>query len=349
MKNPPKVVVVQRNTNVASKPLPSRSVYARLLEPFEYLRDLGLIKLDVIDEKALNLHEHPFDILVFSKHTSAVSLELSEKARSIGKTVIYDIDDFLPAFPSYSGGQMIKERIASIRKHTEIASIVTTATSFLKEKIDEFFQITSQLAPNGINVERHAKYLKPKKGNLKIVFTNADLIKIDNFKNDFFKLMNSFLRNNTSVEFDIITDPNDEMNNFLRFNNLGNVSWFEHKRLLAENAYDLAITPLGGTEDFESLLFNSCKSPIKYLEYGALYIPGIYSKTPIYENVITNNETGILVANTPEEWSDALQRLIADSQLRRQIAKNAFDDIMANHHVKNSAGKWLEIIESSQK
>ncbi|WP_374001714.1 glycosyltransferase [Bdellovibrio bacteriovorus] len=341
-----KVIVAQRNTNVAEKAIPSRSVYARLLEPFEYLAMNNKISLNVIDENFLDLNAIDFDVLVFSKHTSNISLKLSEQAIGMGKKVIYDIDDFLPAFPSYSGGTQISQRISSIRKHTQIASIVTTATRFLKTQIDNYFDISTELAPNGINVERHNKHLKSKPDNLRIIFTNADLIKVHSFKNDFFKLMNSFLDQNPSIDFDIISDPNDELEGFSRFNDLGNVSWFEHKKILAENGYSVAVTPLGGVEDSDSLLFNSCKSPIKYLEYGALKIAGIYSRTPIYEEVISDKETGILVKNDLESWQNALVEISKDKKLRERITKNAFDDIRANHHVKQSSEAWLSIIQN---
>lgn len=343
MKVVPKIIVVQRQTNVADKPIPSRSVYARQLEALEYLKAKGRILLDVIDESDLDLKAQVFDVLLFCKHSSERSLRLAEMAREMGKKVVYDIDDFLPAFPSYSGGQGVSKRIESIRKHAQMASVVTTATTDLRERIDGFFGVRSVLVPNGFNVERHFQH-KAFSDKTKMIFTNADLIKVDRFKDGFFRTINQILQERPNVEFDIVTDPNQEMNRFVRFNNLGNISWFEHKKVLATGGYNLALIPLGGYEDQEAFVFNSCKSPIKYLEYGGLKIAGVYSKSPIYERVIKNGETGLLVENTESEWREAVETLLNDSLLRTRIAENAYEDVRANHHVSRSAEVWLDVL-----
>lgn len=338
-----KVVVVQRQTNVADKPIPSRSVYARLLESMEYLQEGERITLEVADEGAFDLVSRNFDVLVFCKHSSPVSIKLARRAREMGKRVIYDIDDFLPAFPAYSGGTNLNRKLDGIRAHIEAASVVTTATEFLKEQIDRYFGIKSVLVPNGFNVERHYKY-KTDVEEARIIFTNADLIKVNQFKDGFFRSMNRVLNANPETTFDIISDPNDELGRFVRGNKLGNMAWFDHKKELASRGYNIGVVPLGGYDDSDALLFNSCKSPIKYLEYGGLKIAGVYSKSPIYEQVVTNMETGILIENSEDDWFAALELLIHDKKTRSRIADNAFEDIKAKHHVSTSAKVWEEVL-----
>ncbi len=79
---------------------------------------------------------------------------------------------------------------------------------------------------------------------------------------------------------------------------------------------DIMIAPL--CDNF----FNACKSAIKYLEYGALGIPGVYSRIAAYENTIANGQDGILAATT-DEWVSALSLLIENPSLRLYLAKNA--------------------------
>ena len=342
----PKVLVVQRQTNVAEKPMPSRSIYARILEPFEYLKQKGKIDFIVIDENNVSkLDLKTFNSVVFQKHSSRTSIETAAQAKALKVKVIYDIDDFLPAFPNYSGGQKISEKITAIKQHTQIADIVTAATPFLKDQIDQYFALNSIFTPNGINVERHRAFCKGIKKQ-SFVFTNADLLKIQAFKDDFFRAINTFLSKNPTLQFDVISDPNPEIDQFERFNNIGNLDWFEHKQVLAQSGYEFAVIPLGGKEDPNSLLFNQCKSPIKYLEYGCLGIPGVYSNVDIYKTTIQHGVTGILVKNTFDDWTASLKELRLNNNLRQFIAKNALDDIIAHYSVTHSSQIWLELLRN---
>jgi len=79
---------------------------------------------------------------------------------------------------------------------------------------------------------------------------------------------------------------------------------------------DVVIAPLCDT------FFNSCKSPIKYLEYGSIGVPGVYSAIAPYSRVVENGEDGFLVTSL-EEWESRLLQLINDPKLRQEIAANA--------------------------
>ncbi|MEY4768097.1 MAG: hypothetical protein RL637_736, partial [Pseudomonadota bacterium] len=60
------------------------------------------------------------------------------------------------------------------------------------------------------------------------------------------------------------------------------------------------------------------KSEIKWLEAAAFEIPSIVTPTLAYQQVLTDNEN-VLFAETIADWQRQLQRLIIDSDLRRQI------------------------------
>jgi processive 1,2-diacylglycerol beta-glucosyltransferase len=286
-----------------------------------------------------------YNAVIFQKHSSLSSLEILEAAKLSGVKTIYDIDDFLPAFPKYSGGQGISKKIESIKKHIVQADIVTTTSSLLKENIDNFFGVKSVLVPFGINLDRHRHHMKNRAKVNRFIFTNADQLKLSAFKKGFIETVNSFLAQHNDLELDVFSDPNPELTDFLSINNLGNLDWFEHKKYLAEQGYLFSVTPLGSIEDQDSLLFNSCKSPIKYLEYGGLEIPGIYSNSPIYTNVIQNRVTGLLVDNDRLNWRAALDEMQSNQELRIRISKNAFEDVYFNHNISQTSLFWLELLK----
>lgn len=65
-------------------------------------------------------------------------------------------------------------------------------------------------------------------------------------------------------------------------------------------------------------------SPMKIFEYMASGLPIICSDLPVLREVLTDNETALLVMpNNPVEWVAALERLRDDRALRERIALNA--------------------------
>ncbi len=98
---------------------------------------------------------------------------------------------------------------------------------------------------------------------------------------------------------------------------------------------DIAIAPL---EDND---FNRCKSNIKYLEYSAMGLPGVYSNVVPYSSVIENGVNGFL-ASTTDDWLDAISKLIESPQLRQQIVNTAQEDVRKNWLISDHAYKWIE-------
>ncbi len=111
------------------------------------------------------------------------------------------------------------------------------------------------------------------------------------------------------------------------------IAWLrEHAR------WDLAIAPL------EETPFSRCKSDLKFLDYGALGIPGVFSRLPVYESTVRHLETGYLAENTPEAWSAGLRQLLDDDALRRRIASNAREFVLRHRTLATCAGRWTDAI-----
>ena len=63
--------------------------------------------------------------------------------------------------------------------------------------------------------------------------------------------------------------------------------------------------------------FNRSKSALKFLEYAALGIPSICSDMSVYRDSVRHEETGLLIANDPDCWRDALERTVDASLWER--------------------------------
>jgi lipopolysaccharide biosynthesis protein/glycosyltransferase involved in cell wall biosynthesis len=103
---------------------------------------------------------------------------------------------------------------------------------------------------------------------------------------------------------------------------------------------DIFISPL--TDN----IFNRCKSPVKFFEYSALGVPGVYSCLETYMEVITHGHNGLL-ASSLVEWENCLIQLIEDGELRFLIAKNAQKTIKSKWLLTKNAFLWKKILQST--
>lgn len=113
------------------------------------------------------------------------------------------------------------------------------------------------------------------------------------------------------------------------------ISWMKN-----EIDWDIAVAPLDDTN------INQSKSNLKYLEYTALNIPGIYSNLGPYKEIKIKN-TGIVVDNTTLEWEKAIISLIENNELYETIMRNAYEDIEKNYLVENASTIWKDILNTN--
>lgn len=104
--------------------------------------------------------------------------------------------------------------------------------------------------------------------------------------------------------------------------------------------YDIAIAPLANN------IFNLCKSSIKYLEYSALGIPGVFSRITPYAGLITNSLNGF-VASDIHEWRQAIIRLIENVQLRVEIGAAAQEGVRQQWLLGDHAWQWLQAYQQA--
>lgn len=88
--------------------------------------------------------------------------------------------------------------------------------------------------------------------------------------------------------------------------------------------WDIALAPL------EASAFNRYKSDLKFLEYSALKLPGVFSRVRAYEESIAHEKTGMLADEDPDSWVEAIRALWEDVELRGRIARRAGSEVLGN-------------------
>lgn len=120
----------------------------------------------------------------------------------------------------------------------------------------------------------------------------------------------------------------------------GFVAYTDYPGLLRSLRFDIGLAPLGNNE------FNVNKSHIKYLEYAACGIPGIYSDLAPYNASVVHDSTGLLADDSAEAWYKAIVRLIEQPELARCIAAAAHQDVWARFSTEARASDWRGTVQA---
>ncbi len=102
--------------------------------------------------------------------------------------------------------------------------------------------------------------------------------------------------------------------------------------------WDFGLAPLADT------VLNRSKSDIKFLDYGMLGIPGIFSRGHAYSSTV--EQLRILCSPDPQEWYDALELMITNPAHRSQMALAAHDYVRKSRTLETRSHDWLDAIES---
>ncbi|GAB4233504.1 MAG: hypothetical protein OHK0028_09330 [Deltaproteobacteria bacterium] len=113
-------------------------------------------------------------------------------------------------------------------------------------------------------------------------------------------------------------------------------SYREYAKALRGAGIDIAVAPL------EDNRFNRCKSNIKWLEYGACGIPGVYQDLPPYNASVSHGKTGFLAGDRTQDWVDALDRLIGRPEERFRIGNAARTEILEKYTLAARGSLYIE-------
>lgn len=109
----------------------------------------------------------------------------------------------------------------------------------------------------------------------------------------------------------------------------------DYVKIALSQKANIAIAPL------EDIPYNHCKSSIKFFEYTAMGLPGVYSRVTPYTSVVEDGINGF-TASTISEWIDSLSQLIENPQLRERVALAAQETVRRDWLLSDHAHLWPE-------
>lgn len=257
-----------------------------------------------------------------------------------GVKVIADLDDYLPAFidkPDHPG-EYTQE---FVDKHVECVSkchLVTTTTPWLLERIKRDINPNVVLVPNSIDIERWDRQRAPRHKEYTIIGWSGS-IGHGNAVKAMAPALNAVLRARPKTAICTAGMPIAELiDEDLRyrchdtlFHPIG-----RHPNVLTQ--FHINIGPTLDDDFYRS------KSPLRCLEaWGSdsAFIGG----SPTYGGTVEPGVDG-LIADTPEEWEEALFKVVDDDTLRMRLRRNGLKRVRAEHTIQTGGKAWRSAIES---
>jgi glycosyltransferase involved in cell wall biosynthesis len=104
--------------------------------------------------------------------------------------------------------------------------------------------------------------------------------------------------------------------------------------------FDINLAPLQA-----GVPFCEAKSAIKYTEAAAVGVPTVASRTAVFAEAIRDGETGFL-ADSADAWTDRLERLARDPNLRLTIGAAARQDVLQRYTPPVLGRKLAEMLQT---
>jgi hypothetical protein len=283
-----------------------------------------------------------FDLLCMQTRGQEPGLAEKWLLNDLGMPYMIDRDDAFLNLPAYNPGSRREPvKTAEMVKQFRGAVAMTVSTPAIAEELSQFCADITVIrntldwemwehAPQQSEVERR----RVRVGYMGDVRFHAGDLKVLR------GVLGPWLERNPHVEFvaagdtgihDLLGVPKDQR---------VSTTWVGfHSGDLADitATFDIGLVPLANEH------MNECKSHLKGLEYAACGIPCIASPTESYR-WWAERAGGCLLADKPKQWTDALDLLVNDSDLRRDFGRDARQSA-SEHTIQNHWTEWKDVYE----
>ncbi len=283
----------------------------------------------------------------FPRHVSAYR-DVMERARALNKPVLYEIDDLLWNMPEDHPSRrahLYTDALAPMLLAAMEADGITVSTNNLREQVCSL-NPNVWVLPNYLN-DRHWSFRPPSSTRDQAPVVIGYIGSIAGHEHDLEMILPTLERAlrqyGQAIKFKFWgARPPAAL---LKHSNVAYVplaieNYAGFASYCMAQKCDVVIAPLRPN------LFNQCKSPIKFLEYAALGLPGIYSRLAPYDQIVADGADGFL-ASEPDEWYDRLVELIENPSLRSAMSRQAQEKVRQNWLLSDHAGEWRVVYEQA--
>ena len=279
------------------------------------------------------------DLIIIQRHFPA---EFTEKIlhaiTRLKVPIIYDLDDmFLDVPPFHPHYNDLSKRVPYITWILKEADLVTVSTTPLQEALKKHTARPIHVLPNLVDWGLFNAPPRPRNRQFNLLISGTPTHQGDwsIIEEPLIETLNIHKDDVNAIFFGEIPK---------RFSDHPSVQLIDFQPDYKSYASRLrgldihaALVPL------EDTAFNQCKSDIKWLEYSAAGIAGIFSNITPYSSTIKNGETGLLVNNTADAWFHGMEHLLDNPEAASVMIENARREVRAHHSIEALSGPYVAV------
>lgn len=301
------------------EPIPSAilGVYEPLLALSKH-RELQIKFIKTIDIRKADLEW--CDTVIFIRSTEELELRIAKACKSSGKYLVYYLDDDLLNLPDlvndarYYRDKTLQKNLIKI---IETCNALWAVNPKIKEKYGKY-TVKSVVTKGPAMLLNSGPMPAKNESPLVIGFAGSrdHAITLDAVAGEALKKISTEYGDKVRFEF-LGAKPKiiDELDKSRYFPYIFDGA--EYRKFMYNSNWSIGLAPLPCEDFFKRKYYN------KFLEYGAIGCAGVYTDTEPFRYIVDDCVNGILCRNTPDDWYNALKKLIDDSELRKAIATNA--------------------------
>ncbi len=304
-----------------------------LSRPFEHLANEGAILFNKTFEKGHFLTKILYNVLKCDtlfcfRSCSPKALAIARLARRLGKRVVWSTDDDLLSLDlnNPAGGRHARPKIkAATERLISESDLLWLHSSHVEKRLRQLCPSTV-VSPVPPPVKPKCSTDKPP-GIIRIGhigdFTHSNELDV------LVEAINRLSKRPTTSrwQFDFIGFTPPEIRHHPNVRSIDYIPGLDNfHRWLARADWDIGVAPLSSTP------FNNGKTDNKYRTFAAFGISGIYSNTPPYSDVVSNEKNGLLCDFSSDGFFSSIARLMDDSKLRKFVKENAFALVHETHN-----------------
>lgn len=302
-------------------------------------------------EEALDKDFSNYQTVVFYRCSDVERVPVAaQMARRAKCAVYYDIDDLIFNYDKIRQLHFLKgSEYRNFRKTTEnihscmeLCDGYLTSTETLAEQIRKEFPgkpvvVNRNCASMEMQVLSHdAAELKEESERLYVAYFSGS----KTHDQDFALIEDALLRvmdRHPNVYLKLVGVLSEDKMKRVQ-NRIEKIGFMDWKKLPEQVAsVDINLMPL------ENTLFHCCKSENKWMEAALVKTPSVMSRNAEMELAVENGITGFLCSTT-EEWENALEKLITDSDFRKAMGENANTAVMERYTTQNTGDAARKLV-----
>jgi len=287
-----------------------------------------LIRLS--DKKFFATH----DIIFIQREATFFGTSYFEKrAFKSGKKVIFDFDDAIwleDTSPGNKKWAWVKNP-KKFEANVAFAHKIIAGNNYLAQKAKGFSKAEVSVIPTTVDTAFHIP--KPELRNKEKITIgwSGSFSTIKHFEEIIPVLKELVKKHPNKLQFKIVGDENyrnDELN-------IKGIAWAEKTEVDEINGFDIGIMPLPNDE------WAKGKCGLKALTYMACEVPVVMSGVGV--NVEIAESGSAMIANTKNEWLNALEELITSKDKRAQLGKKGRQSVIEKYSAEKNKEMYLRL------